>query len=287
MRSDVRWTVAPAFLLLGLLPALATAQPVTVTVVLASGERHTGQNLQHRFDKMGGEVSLRKSQSDQLRVSPDQVDYVDFGGTADAAVSLSGSQRAVVLRDGSVVRGQLIEMAHSSFEDQDTPYLVIIRDDRGQERRFPASEVGRVYFRSSAAPGPPQPPTVAPPAGGGFAVPARRQWTSTGIIVRRGETLTLTTTGEIRLSDSEDDLAGPAGSRSQRLAPGSPLPNNLAGALIGRIGAYGRPFGIGDQTSIRMPEAGELFLGINDDEVGDNQGEFRVAVRRSSAPIRR
>jgi len=27
-----------------------------------------------------------------------------------------------------------------------------------------------------------------------------------------------------------------------------------------------------------MPGAGQLFLGVNDDELSDNQGEFRVEV---------
>jgi hypothetical protein len=58
------------------------------------------------------------------------------------------------------------------------------------------------------------------------------------------------------------------------------MPRILAGALIGRIG-NGRPFAIGDQTSIQAPESGQLFLGINDDTLNDNQGEFRVEVTRS------
>jgi hypothetical protein len=30
-----------------------------------------------------------------------------------------------------------------------------------------------------------------------------------------------------------------------------------------------------------MPAAGQLFLGINDDNIGDNQGEFRVEITRT------
>jgi hypothetical protein len=28
-----------------------------------------------------------------------------------------------------------------------------------------------------------------------------------------------------------------------------------------------------------MPETGELYLGVNDDQVADNRGEFRVDLR--------
>ena len=59
-----------------------------------------------------------------------------------------------------------------------------------------------------------------------------------------------------------------------------------AGALIGRIGT-GRPFGIGDQTSIAAPGAGELLLGINDDHVADNAGAYRVTVVTPATTIRR
>ena len=55
------------------------------------------------------------------------------------------------------------------------------------------------------------------------------------------------------------------------------MPNALAGALIGRVG-NSPPFAIGDQTSIEAPAAGQLFLGINDDNVSDNSGQFYVTI---------
>jgi hypothetical protein len=86
-----------------------------------------------------------------------------------------------------------------------------------------------------------------------------------------------TTTGEVQLSDNPSDRARSAG--TPRTAPGSPLPSVYAGGLIGRIG-NGAPFGIGDQASVPMPNDGILFLAVNDDERGDNRGEFVVTIRR-------
>jgi hypothetical protein len=57
------------------------------------------------------------------------------------------------------------------------------------------------------------------------------------------------------------------------------MPNAPAGALIGRID-NGQPFMIGRNTSVRMPAGGTLFLGINDDTVSDNSGNFRVIIAR-------
>jgi hypothetical protein len=94
--------------------------------------------------------------------------------------------------------------------------------------------------------------------------------------------LTFNTTGEIMLGPNPDDVATSAGVKAGRMAANAPLPQSLAGALIGRIG-NGQPFGIGNQTSIVMPAAGRLFLGINDDNFNDNSGEFRVEITRTGS----
>ena len=99
--------------------------------------------------------------------------------------------------------------------------------------------------------------------------------------VRKGEVLSFNTTGEVQLSGDANDVAGTSGSKSGRKATGAPLPTALAGALIGRIG-NGQAFAIGNQTTVQMPAAGQLFLGVNDDGFDDNQGEFRVDITRSA-----
>ena len=49
------------------------------------------------------------------------------------------------------------------------------------------------------------------------------------------------------------------------------------GALIGRVGADGTPFLIGDASSFVAPASGDLFLAVNDYiEFDDNQGGFTV-----------
>jgi hypothetical protein len=264
-------------LAIGLAAGPAQAQ-VTATLVLKNGQRHTGQNLGYRLDRP--EVAVRTSQHEEPRVPLDQVAYVDFGGSSDANVDLSGSEQAVVMRDGTVVKGQVIELGHSNRADQSTPYLVVFRTSNGEERRLPVGQVARVYFSGSSS-SVPTTGSAQVPEGQGIAVAANQHWTPTGMNVRRGEVLTFNSTGEARLSTDPADIAGPPGARSQRYAKGSPLPGNFAGALIARIG-NGAPFPIGDQTTVPMPAAGQLFLGINDDDVADNSGGFRVSIRRAN-----
>ena len=48
-------------------------------------------------------------------------------------------------------------------------------------------------------------------------------------------------------------------------------------ALIGKIGDHD-PFLVGNSFNQTMGEAGDLFLGINDSQLGDNSGSLKVEV---------
>ena len=117
----------------------------------------------------------------------------------------------------------------------------------------------------------------APTAGEEVVVSPQQRWTDTGLRVRAGDLMYFDTTGNIRLSSGRGDVATAAGARSGRHAADSPLSNEVAGALIGRIG-NGDPFVIGDRRTVRAPLSGRLFLGVNDDYLEDNSGTFRVMV---------
>jgi hypothetical protein len=108
-------------------------------------------------------------------------------------------------------------------------------------------------------------------------VSGRSAWTDTGLFVNRGDIITFDAQGEVQLSTGSEDVATTAGARSGRTAANAPLPSTLAGALIGRIG-NSAAFGVGNQRQITAPATGELFLGVNDDYLQDNSGEFRVRV---------
>jgi len=262
------------------LPVLAQPQ---AKVVLRSGEERPALNIGF-FD--GNEVIVRTSFAEEPRFPVGEVAYIDFGGSNQNAVLFRGSQHAVVTRDGGILRGQVTRIAHTNQEDPKSPYLVTIRMANGQERQVTGGDIGRVYFSQPMA-------TMNTTRERGriqdtaantiraddvrvIDVSSRQRWTSTGLRVRQGERLNLTSTGQIRLS-AAGMTASPDGSGQND--PGSPLPQAFSGALIGRIG-NGRPFGIGTQTQIEMPESGQLVLGINDSVLTDNDGAFRVEIRR-------
>ncbi len=147
-----------------------------------------------------------------------------------------------------------------SMTDRTGTYLPDSRDARGIGTRGQIGTSGQAGSRS-------------------ITVPGNRQWTATNIRVNEGDVIRFQTSGEVRFSPNAADNASVAGSLAHKYVPGAPLPRALAGALIGRID-NGAPFGIGDQTSLTMPATGTLYLGINDDNVGDNSGQFQVVLSR-------
>jgi Ca2+-binding EF-hand superfamily protein len=119
--------------------------------------------------------------------------------------------------------------------------------------------------------------TAVATSGDFFRVEGRQQWTDTGINVRAGDTITFDGQGTVRISNNRNDIAGVGGTLSGRREANAPLPNQTAGALIARIG-NSPPLFIGNRRSVRAPFGGRLYLGVNDDYLDDNSGDFQVTV---------
>ncbi|MFB3853583.1 MAG: hypothetical protein ACE148_07140 [Vicinamibacterales bacterium] len=263
--------------------AFALAAPVAfaqeqVTVVKKSGERISGQLV----DLNAGGFALRVD-GQERQIPKGDVAVIEFGSSssfpAGEVSQVSGDQGLLVLRNGQVHRGTLYDVGG-------TQPLRITFQIGSEQRDFQSSEVARIYLArpDQAVPttGQAQPPSAGP---GVIRVMANQQWTPANLTVRRGQIVRFESSGEITLSQDANDKAQPAGSFNQRYAENAPLPRAFAGALIGRIG-NGEPFAIGNQAQVTMPASGPLFLGINDDHVGDNGGYFTVRLMTGSA-IRR
>lgn len=109
-------------------------------------------------------------------------------------------------------------------------------------------------------------------------VDPKQRWTDTGLDVIAGDRLYFDAEGTLQLSEGGPDTATPGGATSGRRAPSAPLPRATAGMLIARIGSSA-PLLIGNQRLIaRAPVSGRLYLGVNDDHLADNSGEYRVSV---------
>lgn len=112
-------------------------------------------------------------------------------------------------------------------------------------------------------------------AGDIIPVSATERWTDTGLTVRAGDSISVEADGTIQMSGDRNDTAAPAGGR--RNAPGALVSNAPAGILIARIG-NGAPFAVGARRTMRAPVSGRLYLGVNDDYLEDNGGQFNAMV---------
>src|SRR5262245_58935694 len=181
------------------------------------------------------------------------------------------------LRNGTRIQGDLIAVREN---------IVEFNESRGYSggnrmRQFDRDDVLRIELE-------PRTPAerVRGTAGRGagmrerlVTVTANVPWSDTGIDVRAGQEIYLAASGVIRWG-SGDRRDGPDGERNSPVGPGRPLPNRPAGALIAKVGAESSDLiFLGSQEGpIRMRSNGRLFLGVNDDYLNDNSGNFRVVV---------
>ena len=250
----------------------------SATLVMRSGEKVTGQLVD-----MGGVGFTVRVNGQERNIATNDVAVIDFAGGGDVPQEqlsrAAGGGQTVWLRNGQSIDGQLYDIAGTS------PLRITVKTSSG-DRQLSSTEIGRIVLAAPSSAGASSgassgASTAGAPEGAGVAVAGNAQWTPTGLTVRRGEVLTFSTTGQVQLSTDAGDVAGSAGAKSQRKSATAPLPQNLAGALIARVG-NSEPFPIGDQTSVTMPAAGQLFLGVNDDHVADNNGGFRVNIQRAA-----
>lgn len=119
-------------------------------------------------------------------------------------------------------------------------------------------------------------------------------WTDTGIDVSAGDRVSFEAEGMISLQKGNPEAeCGPDGYDLQTLQ--QPLTGKNLGALIGKVvigvtvlvnektkeerrEEAAELFYVGTKSRVEMPVKGRLFLGINENVIGDNEGEFRVTV---------
>ena len=192
------------------------------------------------------------------------------------ALPISLQADTLILRDGSRVQGELIAVRNGTIEFEERRNF-----GAGRTLRFDRDEVVRIEFETYRNNTSGSSNNLERPTGmreKQVIVSADVSWNDTGIDVRPGQTVYFESLGRVRWGRDRQD--GPAGERNSPPNPGRPMPNRNAAALIGKIGNdSGDLFFIGDETgAVRLRGSGRLFLGVNDDVLTDNSGNFRVVV---------
>jgi len=184
------------------------------------------------------------------------------------------------LRNGQRIQGELLGVRNGQIEFEE-------RRSFGGTRtvRFDRDEVDRIDFENNrytsnnnSNSNSSSNTTDGRPSGmreRQVIVSASAAWIDSGVDVRAGQTIYFEAQGRVRWGQNRQD--GPAGERNSPSNPNRPMGNRNAAALIGKIG--NDMFFIGDETGpVRMRAAGRLYLGVNDDVLTDNSGNFRVVV---------
>ena len=128
-----------------------------------------------------------------------------------------------------------------------------------------------------------------------FPVASNTRWTDTGFDVQQGQEVHFRATGGISLQVGNPmAYCGPDGYDLKTLQ--QPLQDNNIGAVIGKVvllisieideetgeetrNEMEEVFYIGSEQRVSMPLNGRLFLGINENVVEDNSGQFTVDIR--------
>jgi hypothetical protein len=255
------------------------------TFILTNGERKSGEVVFHGGNAanfIDGQLNLGDNGKEQS-FAIDQVAVIDFAGGTPAAVELQkvpASGQVVVTRDGNAIPGRFVNIVRGD--------TLMWENASGQQQQFAVRDVARVYLNPQAArtvfnyngPAATAVGTSGTLAGRTVQVPANQAWVDTGIDVNVGDKVAFQGSGEVTFGRSAGMTAGPDGNGSFRNAA-YPEPNAPVGALIGKVGAKGRAFGIGSQTQpLPMPASGRLYLGVNDNDSSDNAGAYTVVVSK-------
>jgi hypothetical protein len=285
------WIAAAA--VVALVSATAAAQQPTfntnkqVTVIMKDGARHTGTLVYHN------DANFNLIENGSEKSYPiEQTALVDFGAGEPTAAELNQlpqrdttnemRRHMLVLRDGRVVHGRMYTIkndaitfntpsGHQDFNLNDVSRMYI---NPAESRTIYASVLGTANTPSAIATSGAQ----STPAGA-IRVEANRQWTDTGVTVRKGDRLAFSTTGSIAIRENSAENIGPDGSSTDDRS-GAPVRSMGVGGLIARVGT-GAPFPIGSNSQpITMPADGRLYLGVNDSGVSDNSGAFVVTIVR-------
>lgn len=185
------------------------------------------------------------------------------------------SADTLILRDGSRVTGRLVAADEDTieFEERGSGRRTVVRSyDRDDILRIEFDRGGGIFEEPAK---PSRPSGLREKL---VIVSGDIDWNDAGITLRANQEIWLESSGRVQWG--RDRRHGPAGEPNSPRNDGRPMPSRNAAALIGKIGERSTDyFFLGDETGpIRIRAAGRLFLGVNDDFLNDNTGNFRVIV---------
>ncbi|MCS6885491.1 MAG: LecA/PA-IL family lectin [Acidobacteriota bacterium] len=245
-----------ALLLVAILCSAATAD----TIKLKNGEVVSGRVVNYSAGAFTVEIKLGSySGPIKARIDVRDVESIEFSSTESRSTSSS-------------------EVRSSDLRSSDTRQTA--STSRSSEER---SSEGAARGAQSLPPAASSSSQTSPRSEAGVAkevsvnVPAREEWTYANVTVKRGDKISLSATGKVKLSAGRE--SGPEGIPSledkDKLLASSPT-----GALIAVIGDDNDDFiFVGKEKEFVASRDGKLFLSVNEGNISDNEGAFSVRVK--------
>ena len=115
-------------------------------------------------------------------------------------------------------------------------------------------------------------------------VSSTESWTDTDFDLETSQGVQIKASGEVLIN--EDTASTPNGVDDPKvnavtkvlLRARNVIYDAGHGALIGKIGQDGKPFLVGEELSFTAKSAGRLYLGVNDNDTKNNQGEYIAKI---------
>ena len=114
-------------------------------------------------------------------------------------------------------------------------------------------------------------------------VPADVPWTETGVFCAANGTINVKASGQATFDETEAPV-GPDGLTSGERFESRVYRDADTASLIGSLDTFSEPFFVGYAARYECPVDGWLLLGINDNDLAGNRGEFWAAVTYTPPP---
>lgn len=114
-------------------------------------------------------------------------------------------------------------------------------------------------------------------------VPVDQAWTDTGVFCAANGTINVKASGQATYDETEAPV-GPDGLTSGELFESRVYRDADTASLIGSLDTFSEPFFVGYAARYECPVDGWLLLGINDNDLAGNRGEFWAAVTYTPPP---
>jgi len=271
--------------MLGLMVLVGAAAAHADTIILKNGSVIKGRVTGYADDQFVVMLNTGADRQSRAQIYSGDVARIEFDASAGMNTGAGPIDNGPSVT-GTGVKNVVVDRSESGgpVPPTQTPTGGSPRDDPSAvtpDAQPPGSDKDRTQ-PSAADPDPPVLPKRKGQArSAAVDVIAKRDWTSSGLIVRRGDTIRISASGTVTLDPNTGQTSGPEGINQPD--PKKLMGDRPTGSLIAVIGADNDDFiFIGRQAEFTAARDGLLFLSVNEGTLSDNSGSFKAVIEVES-----